>query len=162
MNDPVHFFTDRFNITIAEIESLLGVALSKGGEYADLYFEYTVNNSINLEEQIVKSANRTVEQGVGVRVISGERTGYAYCDEITADAIRKAALTAAHIADSGARVGPVNVSATQPRHDLYAVTQQAGEEPIERKIELLHRADRTARDHDRRVREVQADRKSVV
>ena len=156
MTDPIKFFTDRFNITVAEIESLLAAALSKGGEYADLYFEYTVNNSINLEEQIVKSANRTVEQGVGVRVISGERTGYAYCDEITPDAVRKAALTAAHIADSGAQTGPVNVSAIQPQHDLYSVAQQAGEEPIERKIELLQRADRTARDRDRRVREVQA------
>ncbi|MGH9842956.1 MAG: metalloprotease TldD [Blastocatellia bacterium] len=156
MTNPIQFFTDRFNITIAEIESLLAAALSKGGEYADLYFEYTVNNSINLEEQIIKSANRTVEQGVGVRVISGERTGYAYCDEISAEAIRKAALTAAHIADSGNPIGPVNISASQPSHDLYAVAQQAGDEPLDRKIELLHRADKTARAYDRRIREVQS------
>ncbi|MDX2032675.1 MAG: metalloprotease TldD [Blastocatellia bacterium] len=156
MTNPIQFFTDRFHIEIAEIERLLGAALSKGGDYADLYFEYTVNNSINLEEQIVKSANRTVEQGVGVRVISGERTGYAYCDEITPEAIRKAALTAAHIAESGVQVGPVHVSAASPAHDLYSVAHQSTEEPLERKIELLRRADRTARDHDRRIREVQA------
>src|SRR4030095_11867888 len=102
MTNPIEFFLKRFDISIAEIESLLAAALSKGGQYADLYFEYTINNSLNLEEQIIKSANRTVEQGVGVRVISDERTGYAYCDEIAADAIRKAAETAAHIADSSA------------------------------------------------------------
>ena len=156
MIQPIQFFIDRFNLQISEIERLLGAALSRGGEYADLYFEYTVNNSINLEEQIVKSANRTVEQGVGVRVISGERTGYAYCDEVTPEAIRKAALTAAHIAESGAQPGPVRVTTAAPAHDLYAVATQSTDEPIERKIELLRRADRTAREHDRRIREVQA------
>jgi TldD protein len=155
MTQSIQFFTDRFNTSIPEIEGLLAAALSKGGDYADLYFEHTVNNAINLEEQIVKSANRTIEQGVGVRVISGERTGYAYCDEIATDAIRKAALTAAHIADSGKSIGPMRVSASQPAHDLYAVVQQASDEALDRKIELLRRADQTARAHDRRIREVQ-------
>ncbi len=156
MTNPIKFFTDRFKITIPEIESLLADALSKGGDYADLYFEYTLNNSINLEEQLIKSANRTIEQGVGVRVISGERTGYAYCDEISVAAIRKAALTAAHIADSGANPGPVNVSARDARHNLYAVERQSIDEPLDRKIELLRRTDVAARAYDRRIREVQS------
>lgn len=156
MTDPIKFFTERFQITVAEIDALLGAALSKGGDYADLYFEYTVNNSITLEEQIIKSANRVIEQGVGVRVLSGERTGFAYCDEIRPDAIQKAALTAAHIADSGVQIGPVNVSASKPSHDLYRVTHQPSEEPLERKIDLLHRTDKTARGYDRRIREVQS------
>lgn len=156
MTNPIKFFTDRFKITIPEIESLLADALSKGGDYADLYFEYTLNNSINLEEQLIKSANRTIEQGVGVRVISGERTGYAYCDEISVAAIRKAALTAAHIADSGANPGPVNVSARDARHNLYAVERQSIDEPLDRKIEMLRRTDVAARAYDRRIREVQS------
>ncbi len=156
MTNPIEFFTSRFNLTFADLESLLSAALSQGGEYADLYFEYTVNNSLQLEEQIVKTANRTIEQGVGVRVISGERSGYAYCDEITVEAIRKAALTAAHIADSGVAVAPVNVTASKPAHDLYRVEHPTNEEPLERKIELLQRADKTARTHDTRIREVQA------
>ena len=104
MIEPIKFFTGKLNITIPQIESLLGAALSKGGEYADLYFEYNVLSNLSLEEQIIKSANRSVRQGVGVRVISGERTGFAYCDEIAEDAIRKAAVTAAHIANSNAQV----------------------------------------------------------
>lgn len=156
MTDPIKFFTDKFNITTSQIEALLGAALSKGGDYADLYFEYTVLDSLNLEEQLIKAANRSVKQGVGVRVIAGERTGYAYCDEITVAAIRKAALTAAHIADSQAQVGAVNVTAGQPAHNLYPVAQLLGEEPLPRKIELLNRIDRTARAYDRRIREVQA------
>ncbi|MEP7338367.1 MAG: metalloprotease TldD [Acidobacteriota bacterium] len=156
MIEPIKFFTDKFNITIPQIESLLGAALSKGGEYADLYFEYNVLSNLGMEEQIIKSANRSVRQGVGVRVISGERTGFAYCDEISADAIRKAAVTAAHIANSNATVNAVNVTADKPQHDLYAVADLLGNEPLERKIELLNRIDRTSRGYDARIREVQA------
>src|SRR5262245_29423269 len=119
MIEPISFFTGKFDISISDIESLLSVALSRVGDYADRYFEYTSLNSLNIEEQIVKSANRASRHGVGVRVISGEKTGYAYCDEIDVAAIRKAALTAAHIAESGAGPGPVGVSPSRPARDLY-------------------------------------------
>src|SRR5215813_11979416 len=145
MIEPIKFFTGKFNISISDIESLLGVALSRGGDYADLYFESTTLNSLNLEEQIVKSANRAARQGVGVRVISGEKTGYAYCDEIDVAAIRKAALTAAHIAESGSDMGPVGVSCVSPERDLYPVGRLINDEPLPRKIELLNHIDRTSR-----------------
>jgi TldD protein len=155
MIEPIEFFTGKFNISISDIESLLGVALSRGGDYADLYFEYATLNSLNLEEQIIKSANRAARLGVGVRVISGEKTGYAYCDEIDVAAIRKAALTAAHIAQSGFGAGPVKVSRSNPARDLYPVTQLIDDEPLPQKIELLNRIDRTSRAFDRRIREAQ-------
>jgi TldD protein len=165
MTEPIKFFTGKFNISVSDIESLLGVALSRGGDYADLYFEYATLNSLNLEEQIIKSANRAARLGVGVRVISGEKTGYAYCDEIDVAAIRKAALTAAHIAQSGSGAGPINVSRVSPAHDLYPVAQLIDDEPLPRKIELLDRIDRTSRAFDRRIREAQvslADEFKVV
>jgi TldD protein len=155
MIEPIEFFTGKFNISISNIESLLGVALSRGGDYADLYFEYATLNSLNLEEKIIKSANRAARLGVGVRVISGEKTGYAYCDEIDVAAIRKAALTAAHIAQSGSGAGPVNVSRASPARDLYPVTKLIDDEPLPHKIELLNRIDRTSRAFDRRIREAQ-------
>src|SRR5690349_4547099 len=96
--EAIGFFTSRFNITVEEIGRLLGIALSKGGEYADLYFEYRINNAVNLEEQLVKAATKSISQGVGVRVNAGEKTGYAYTDEITFESIKRAALTAAYIA----------------------------------------------------------------
>jgi len=165
MTEPINFFTGKFNISVSDIESLLGVALSRGGDYADLYFEYATLNSLNLEEQIIKSANRAARLGVGVRVISGEKTGYAYCDEIDVAAIRKAALTAAHIAQSGSGAGPINVSRVSPAHDLYPVAQLIDDEPLPLKIELLDRIDRTSRAFDRRIREAQvslADEFKVV
>jgi len=165
MIEPIEFFTGKFNISISNIEALLGVALSRGGDYADLYFEYATLNSLNLEEQIIKSANRAARLGVGVRVISGEKMGYAYCDEIDVAAIRKAALTAAHIAQSRSGGGPVKVSRVSPARDLYPVAQLIDDEPLPRKIELLDRIDRTSRAFDRRIREAQvslADEFKVV
>src|SRR6202142_4678509 len=72
------FFGQKFGITEHDLESYLSEALSAGGEYADLYFEYIATSSIGIDEQIVKSATEGVSMGVGVRVIAGERTGYAY------------------------------------------------------------------------------------
>jgi TldD protein len=155
MISPQKFFTEQFNLSVADIEALLGVALSKGGDYADLYFEYSITSSLNLEQQLIKSASHSVTQGVGVRVVSRERTGYAYCDEIDREAIRKAALTAAHIAASEKNPGPINVTAMTPGHNLYTIPQALTEETLERRIALLNRADKTARAFDRRIQEVQ-------
>jgi len=156
MIDPIEFFTSRFPVTVGAIEDLLGVALSQGGDFADLYFEYSVTNSLSLEEQIIKSAGRSISQGVGVRVIAGERSGYAYCDSIDPRSIRQAAETAAHIAAQPRAVGPIAVSPQQSDRDLYPVDQIVGEQSIAQRIERLQRIDQTARRFDRRIREVQA------
>lgn len=156
MSLPIKFFTENFPLSIADIEQLLAVALSRGGDYADLYFEYSVLSNLSLEEQLIKSANRAVTQGVGVRVLSGERTGYAYCDEINPAAIRTAALTAAHIAQSATEVAPINVTAQTPHRNLYEVAHPASGASLTTKIDMLTRADRTARAFDPRIREVQA------
>ena len=68
-------FFEQHNVTTTDLGAYLGEALSRGGDYADLYFEYRINHSIVLEEQIIKSATKGVNLGVGVRVISGEKTG---------------------------------------------------------------------------------------
>ncbi|MCS6884108.1 MAG: metalloprotease TldD [Acidobacteriota bacterium] len=154
--NPVEFFFNKFGITVSQIERLLAEALSKGGDYADLYFEYRINNSVSLEEQLVKSASKSVSQGVGVRVNVGEKTGYAYTDEIDYDAIRRAANVAAHIARRGGALRPIAVATAKPSRDLYSVAP-ISEVSVERKIELVKEADAVARSFDRRIREVQAN-----
>ena len=72
------FFATKFGITQRDLENYLSEALSNGGDYADLYFEYLATSSISIDESIVKSATQGVSMGVGIRVIAGERTGYAY------------------------------------------------------------------------------------
>src|SRR5207249_6464193 len=102
-------FFEKYNITVHDLEAYLNEALSRGGDYADLYFEYRMNHSIVLEEQIIKSATKGVGLGVGVRVISGEKTGYAYSDDLNRENIIKAARTAAFIANSSAVGGSLQI-----------------------------------------------------
>src|SRR5450631_952934 len=98
------FFPQRFGITARDLENYLAEALSQGGAYADLYFEYLSTSSIGIDESIVKSATEGVTLGVGVRVIAGERTGYAYSDDLAPEKIRKAARVAARIARGPASI----------------------------------------------------------
>ena len=140
VSDAIAFFRDRFGITPTDVERLLGVALSRGGDYADLYFEYTSSGGVQLEESIVKSATRSVRQGVGVRVVAGEKTGYAYTDDIAVASIERAARTAAAIARSTGSTGPVRVETAGVAHDLYPVDRPAAESALDDKIDLLRRA----------------------
>jgi TldD protein len=154
-DNAVRFFMDRYGLTNTVIEGLLGVALARGGDYADLYFEYRVSNSLGMEEQVIKSVTKSISQGVGVRVIVGAKTGYAYTDEISSESIKLAARTASHIARSGGAKEPANVNPTMPQHDLYSVDLTKQSMGPERKISLAREADHAARSHDRRIREVQ-------
>jgi TldD protein len=154
-SEAIRFFLESYGLTTSQIDKLLSTALARGGDYADLYFEYRVANSVSAEERIVKSATRSVIQGVGVRVIIGEKTGYAYSDEIEFDAILQAAETASHIARSGGLREPIGVNATPNPRNLYPVSSPLTEAPLDRKIALITTADRVARDFDTRIREVQ-------
>src|SRR5438067_7573484 len=139
-------FSEKHNVTTGDLESYLGEALSRGGDYADLYFEYRINRSIVLEEQIIKSATKGVNLGVGVRVISGEKTGYAYSDDLNRENVVKAARTAAFIANASNDGGKIEISSPIVlENDLYSIPLQPAELEIADKIALLHEADATAR-----------------
>src|ERR1700742_2097700 len=93
------YFFQKFGITERLLERCLGEALSAGGDYADLYFESVSATSIGIDEQIVKSASQGVSAGCGIRVVSGERTGYAYTDDLSSERLLRAARTASLIAN---------------------------------------------------------------
>src|SRR2546425_6137184 len=103
-------FFEKYNVTTRDLEAYLSEALSRGGDYADLYFEYRINHSIVLEEQIIKTATKGVSIGVGVRVVSGEKTGYAYSDDLDREHILKAARTASFIANTSVAGGTIQVA----------------------------------------------------
>src|SRR5687768_11171642 len=86
---------------------LLEVALSRGGDYADLFFEYRAAGGMTFEEGITRSASRGVSMGLGVRVQRGDATGYAHVEDLSWDAMKRAAETAARIALGGAVAPPV-------------------------------------------------------
>jgi TldD protein len=149
------FFAERFGITERDLESYLSEALSAGGEYADLYFEYLATTSIGIDEGIVKSATGGVSLGVGVRVIAGERTGYAYSDDLSPEKIRKAARVAAHIAKGPATIVKTGFEEAR-RHNLYPMLSTPHETGLAERVELVKRADLAARAYDARVFQVQA------
>src|SRR6185295_17585092 len=109
MDSTKSVFSEQYNIAPSDLEAYLAEALSRGGDYADIFFEQKVNYSISLEEQIIKTATKSVNIGVGVRVISGEKTGYAYAESLEREHILKAARTAAFIANSSPSGGRVSV-----------------------------------------------------
>jgi TldD protein len=147
------FFLERFGLTERTLERTLGAALGARIDYADLYFEYRVNEEVGLEEGIVKQAAKSVSQGVGVRATAEEKTGFAYSDEITVERLQIAAERARYIADSSGSAG-VAVTTRGGGHDLYPVETPPTDVPIQSKIDLLHRVDRIARDADPRIRKV--------
>src|SRR5580698_7665052 len=88
-------------------ERLLQAALGGGGDYADLFFEYRAAGGLAFDEGILKSASRGVSMGLGVRVMKGDATGYAYVEQLDWDAMKRAAETAAQIASGGGATSPV-------------------------------------------------------
>jgi len=134
---------------------LLRVALGHGGDYADLFFEYSVSGSYSYDEQILKSARRAVSMGLGVRVMKGDATGYAYCEELSFDAMKQAAETAAQIASGGKAVAPVSVTARELPSRYPVAVESIDVDGIAKKA-ILERADRAARAADPRVLRVDA------
>src|SRR5438105_9413980 len=98
-------------IDAALARRLLELALDQGGDYADLYFEYRAGADYVYEDERVKSVGRGITLGLGVRVLKGDATGYAYCEELTWEAMAEAARTAAQIAQAGRSPAPVEVRA---------------------------------------------------
>jgi TldD protein len=133
---------------------LLDVALSRGGDYADLFFEYCASGGLSFEEGITRSASRGVSVGLGVRVQRGDATGYAYVEDLSWEAMRRAAETAARIASGSATaVVPLAPSVLPDRYALERMTLQVdGRE----KRALLERASRAALARDARIKKVQA------
>ena len=154
------------DVPVPEMEQLLSLALSRGGEFADLYFEHQRTSSLLLEEGIIRTASAGVTCGLGVRVVSGERTGYAYTDDLSLPAMARAAETAAHIASDSRTLPPQPVSPA-PVDRRYGLTS-LGQLELAERIALVERADRAARSlrpahregdrHPRRGDEAGADR----
>jgi len=151
---PERFFENRFGLTSALMERLVGSAVAGRVDHADLYLEYRVSEELVLEEGAVKKASRHVSQGAGVRVQSGERTGYAHTDDLALPNLEEAARQARAIAD---RSGASAVAAVKPAgapHDLYSLAEPPISADLGRKVRLLGQVDAAARAADPRVRQV--------
>ena len=142
-------------VDAALAEKLLATALARGGDYADLFFEYRAGGGLVFDEGILKSASRGVSMGLGVRVQKGDATGYAYVERLDWDAMRRAADTAAQIASGGGSRVPVSARTVElpRRYELETVTLDV---PGLAKRELLERAAAAAHAYDPHVAKVEA------
>ncbi len=153
--DHKRYFFDTLGLSERLLERCLGEALSAGGEFADLYFEAVTSSSLGMDEGIVKTASEGISVGCGVRVLSGERTGFAYTDDLSPERLLKAARTAALIA-SGPQTERVQGFQERPGTQLYPVAGATVDAEIAAKLALIARANQAARAFDPRIVQVRA------
>ncbi|MFA5028150.1 MAG: metalloprotease TldD [Candidatus Methylomirabilota bacterium] len=157
IEQPEDFFLARFDLTEAALGRILDTIQTRGVDEADLFFEYRVTEEIGLEEGLVTRAARSISQGVGVRAVAGEKTGYAHADDISPASLQTAADRARYIAAEGGRSAAVAVQKARPAgRDLYPVRVPPTETPLADKIALLQRIDAVARAADPRIGKVMA------
>jgi TldD protein len=143
------------NLSQQDLFSVLGQLSERRLDYADLYFQSSFHEAWVIEDSIIKDGSYNIDQGVGVRAVSGEKTGFAYADQITLNALNQSAQAARSIVreqgnGKAHQLGAINHS------PLYSLADPLQSLPREEKIALLHRVDKAARAADSRVQEVSA------
>src|SRR5512141_2939094 len=144
----------RFGVTEAMIKDALAVALSRGADYADLYFEHSVSNSLGLEDGEVNRGYRQVQLGVGVRVVKGDQTGYGFTEDLTLEALKATARTAATIADGPGRAGPARFHFAKDLPNRYPVKTRWEDVKTEQRLPILTSLNARAFALDGRVKKV--------
>lgn len=136
-----------------DLDKVLGELMTHTVDSADLYFQISRHESWSLEDGIVKEGSHSIEQGVGVRAVSGEKTGFAYSDEIVLPALLQASGAARAIAKSGGE-GRLQAWKASNGHSLYVPVDPLETLSAEDKIALLHAVDAEARRQDPRISQV--------
>ncbi|CAN7264298.1 Metalloprotease TldD [compost metagenome] len=146
-----------YGLDEAKLQRVLADIFTHKVDYADLYFQYTRNEAWSLEEGIVKSGSFSIDQGVGVRAVSGDRTAFAYSDDISLAALSQAAAATRTIGRAGSgRVKVAGELATHAGRNLYTPNDPLDSMSAAEKVALLERVERMARAKDPRVVQVMA------
>lgn len=135
------------------VERLLSAGMARGADFAEVYVERNEFTAVTLEEHKVKSAQNGLSQGVGVRVISGAKVGYAYSDDLDEKALLRAAQTAAFIAHGGGSERAFDVRRT-PLPTFYRLDEHLAQVDVAKKRDLVVRANKAAHAFDKRVKQV--------
>ncbi|UCH63520.1 MAG: TldD/PmbA family protein [Fidelibacterota bacterium] len=132
------------------IRDVIDAALSRGGDYCDVFFQHRISNNIGLEDNAVNRAYSDVSLGVGIRVLKGEQTGYSFTEDISPKAMKLAAETASNIADSRKMTAPVKLK-LQEAPNYYLIETPWEKVPIDRKIPYLQKINDKVFTLDKRV-----------
>jgi TldD protein len=150
---PENPFMTWFGVDQATAARVMSELTARGADEADLYFQHSRSNSLALEDGIVSSANSGIQQGVGLRVVIGEQTGYAFTEDLTLPSMLAAARTASAIASGSAVVAP---QAFDPlgTGDLYRTTVPWSDVGIDRKLPVLKYVEQKAKSMDPAIEKV--------
>ena len=144
-------YTSLFNVTREQMRNLLSTALSSGGDYADLFFEHSISESMRLRDGMVNSAGCDIDFGVGIRVVAGGHTGYAFSESTAYADMEKAARSAAAIASSPFTKGrQVEMRPTEFR-SRYRMEGSWDDFSVERRKEYLMQLDEMIKAADGRI-----------
>lgn len=153
MSKVEHNLLSASDLTANDLQQSLGFLFAHQLDYADLYFQSSVHESWALEDGLVKDGSFNIERGVGVRAISGEKTGFAYADSISAAALKQAAEAARGIAAVG-KQGSVQVFKQQSQPEIYLPCEPLQSLDNTAKVELLKQMEIYIRSLDSRAEQV--------
>lgn len=147
-------FKDHYNIPLEELRKILNTALSRGGDFSEIFIEYKTFNFINMEEGIIKETAESISLGMGIRVLAGERTGYGYTNDLSFSKMKKAAITASSITMNN-QLNTSNVLKFRAQaQNYYPVKIPAHNEDLKRKIELVKKVYLSAQNTDSSIKKV--------
>jgi len=153
LSDNAAGFFDHFEVTPEQLQKVILTAMEKGADYADLFFEHTVANSASLQDNKVNSAYSNIMFGVGIRVLKGDQTGFAYSENTSLESMLKAAKTASNIADSSLTYKQPVFNEFEPA-SYYKIVSPWEEIQIKDKIPFMTRLNDKIFDGDTRVSKV--------
>ena len=150
-------YLELFGVTQEDLKKLINIALDEGGDYADLYFEHSIANELSLRDKEVNAVGSHIDYGVGIRVLSGDQTGYAYSEITTMPKMVEAAKTAAKIATGNkAKITiPQNITLLEG-NSFYPISKGWDETLVTDKIPYLQKLNDIAFSLDNRVTKVSA------
>ncbi len=143
-------YFEHFEVTESIISDLMSEALSKGGDYCDIFFQHKIANSIGLEDNSVNRAYNSTDLGVGIRVLKGDQTGFSFTEELTLKTMKLAARTAANIAESKTFVAPAKLKLYKTKN-YYPIKTDWQDVTIDQKIPFLQKINNLVFAQDNRV-----------
>lgn len=143
--------TDPFNLSEETIKKILNLALSRGGDFSEVFLEYKIFTFIKMEDDIIKETAESIDLGMGIRVISGDKTGYGYTNNLSFKDMKKAALTAAQIASGHKNANLFELVPVVSKFNLYQPVYPSHDASLEKKINIVKSAYTTALDFDSKI-----------
>ncbi len=138
ISPDVKSYFDHFEVTPQMLQKVIAEAMSKGGDYADLFFEHKISNTLALEDAKVNQAYSKVDYGVGIRVLKGDQTGFAYTETTALKDMLKVAKTAANIASDPVTFKQSDLS-EKPVPNYYKISQKWENATVEEKIPYVQK-----------------------